>query len=335
MKPTSKPSEESATGSSSEFRRAVIRLTAMYAAGILTILVVFSALIYVLFAQTVTRERLWSDTDIEDSDSIEGDLGEIREHLADILVISDAVIFFVALGLSYGLAKKTLAPLEEAASRQTRFVADAAHELRTPLAVLQTGAEVMLTRERTSVEYQSFLADVLGEVGRLNVLSNDLLFLAKDHQKNTSFTRVRLSDVCLRQIDVMKRYAESKKIVISESIDRDVFVLGKQDDLTRLVVNLLKNAIDYNRPGGSVLLSVKNIGSHVSLVCKDTGRGIAKHDLPHIFERFYKVDSNRAEYAYQGAGLGLAIVQEIVEAHGGTVEVESVVGKGTTFTVFI
>ncbi len=336
-----KQSEESVTGSAkNNFRKAVIRLTGYYAAGMLVVLTTFSLLIYGLFARNVTVEDLRPDheggieVEILNDDYYESNLTQIRENLASILIFSDTVIFLTALFLSYALAKKTLRPLEEAAARQARFVADAAHELRTPLAVLKAGSEVMLRQDRSVAEYKKFISEELDEVHRLSTLSNDLLFLASNRKKQQGpFVSVPLSKICERQIEVMKPYALSKQVSLSGSIENGVSVLGLQDDLTRLVMNILKNAVDYNKAEGSVVLALKKQGAHVVLSCTDTGIGIAEQDVARIFERFFKADNARAGRGGSGTGLGLSIVKEIVEAHRGTIKVRSRLGEGTTIEV--
>lgn len=339
MKPTFKPFAASGTGSSNrEFRRAVLRLTAFYAAGILLLTVAFSASIYLLFDWSVrsvpdpwTRIDPIGSMHSEDSESV---ADEIREHLADILMFADTVVIVLGLGLSYLLARKTIGPLEDAARRQAQFVADAAHELRTPLAVLRAGSEVTLRKERSAEAYRAFIGDVQGEVARLSTLAEDLLFLANDRGPSRSaFGSVSLSRVCETQREMMRGYAESKRVSVSGEIEPDLRVMGREGDLTRLVINLLKNAVDYNVPGGTVSLSLRRSGDMIVLACADTGIGIAADDLPRVFDRFYKADHNRVARKGDGAGLGLAIVRAIVRDHGGTVGVRSEPGAGTTFEV--
>jgi signal transduction histidine kinase len=340
MKNIFKQSEESVTGlARNSFKKAVIRLTVYYAGGILIVLALFSLLIYGLFARNVTIEDLRPEIEdieslVDDDEYYEDNLTQIRENLASILIFSDSFIFLVSIFLAYALAKKTLRPLEEAATRQARFVADAAHELRTPLAVLKAGSEVMLRQDRSTAEYKKFISEELDEVHRLSTLSNDLLFLANNRKKRSvPFSHVPLSKVCERQVEIMKPYALSKQVSLSASIENGLSVSGVQDDLTRLVINLLKNAIDYNKVDGSVVLSLQKRGSNVVLSCVDTGIGIAEKDRERIFERFFKADNARAQRGGSGTGLGLAIVKEIIEAHSGTIKVRSKLGEGTTFEV--
>jgi signal transduction histidine kinase len=210
MKHTYKQSEESATSSKSDgFRSAVLRLTAYYSLGVFTILVVFSVLVYGLFSSSL-------DDDIrEDHERLEVEElfhEDARESLFGILIFSDLVLLAVTIIVSYLLSRKTLAPLQEAHLRQERFVADVAHELRTPLAVMKAGSEVILRQERSADAYQKYAEESLEETERLITLSNDLLFLASNGKENTlkKHTEVSLSSLCKKQIEMMRSYTESK-----------------------------------------------------------------------------------------------------------------------------
>jgi two-component system, OmpR family, sensor histidine kinase CiaH len=244
------------------------------------------------------------------------------------------LLSLVTVGVSYVLARKTLAPLQTAYKRQQRFVADAAHELRTPLAVLKAGSELLLQHNRPGIEYKEFMEESLEEIDRLITLSNDLLFLAHNTElKHCVPVPFLISEVCRTQCAHIRPYALKQGITLETQIEEGITLVGNTHDVARLVLNVLKNAVDYNVKGGSVRCTLARAHSSAVLTIEDTGIGIPTKDIPHIFERFYKADTSRTQKASLGSGLGLAIVKEIVDRELGTIVVTSTVGKGTVFTI--
>jgi two-component system, OmpR family, sensor histidine kinase CiaH len=318
------------------FRGAVLRLTAYYTVGVFCILLTFSFLVYGLFLfgtehefleQEDARTETWEQRETEA-------FREIQDDLFDVLLFLDLVFLLVSIVVSYLLAQRTLAPLSASYQRQKRFVADAAHELRTPLSVIKAGSELLLQHERDSGQYKKFIGESLEEVNRLITLSNDLLFLAQSNESKRGLpTEFSLSEVCTQQVSLILPYAQKKNIAINTDIVQSVLMSGRMGDMARLVLNLLKNAIDYNTEGGSVTLSLTKNASEAVLIVRDTGIGIDAKDLTHIFDRFYKADSSRTQSEEMGSGLGLSMVYEILLDHQGTVTVESKRSEGTTFTL--
>jgi signal transduction histidine kinase len=325
----------------SEFKKATILLTLYYTAGVFIILAIFNVMVYGLFTNNIKtleheNKELLRESELQDDFEFEeNNILEIQDDLLNILLISDAIIIIFALMIAYTSSKKTLAPLETAYKKQTRFVADAAHELRTPLAVIKAGSEVILRKTRTENEYIKFIEESKEEINRLTNLSNDLLFLAQNNKKKeVLFSEFSFSEICKKQINIMRVYADSKKIKINKSIDDNLMIKGNKDDLIRLIINLTKNAIDYNKEKGEITISLKKINNKIILSVIDTGIGIKKEDLTLIFNRFYKADYSRTQNS-SGTGLGLAIIKEIIEEHDGTIKVDSIYNKGTTFTVIL
>ncbi len=227
--------------------------------------------------------------------------------------------------------------LEKAFNRQRRFVADASHELRTPVAAIRSMTDVALKRSEpaSSDEYLSTLQDVNTEVERLGHMINDLLALARsdEDQRLGECEPVRLDTLAMDVAATIEPLADEKNIrLIVEESSEPVVVMGDEVRLIQVMMNLLDNAIKYTNAGGSVSLRVEKQANEASLIVSDTGIGIAPEHLEHIFERFYRVDPARSRAA-GGTGLGLAIVEWIVQAHEGAIQVESEVGVGTTFTV--
>lgn len=222
--------------------------------------------------------------------------------------------------------------LQAAIDDQMRFTADASHELRTPLSVIFTHAEVALNRVRTADDYRETLETCLRAARRMKLLVEDLLVLAR---ADAGKLQLRMVNVDLKQMledcaAMLAPMAAERHVKVCVSGSKTT-VKGDPDRLSQLVTNLMTNAIAYNVEGGKVTAETSTIGQDIVMTIADTGVGISPNDLPHIFERFYRIDKARSR-STGGNGLGLAICKSIVEAHGGTIEVSSRVGTGTTFT---
>ncbi len=226
--------------------------------------------------------------------------------------------------------------LDESFSSQRRFVADASHELRTPVAVIRNKAEVALLRSRSQDEYCTALHSIHAETERLSYLISDLLALARGDEGQARFEReaVRLDTLVEAVTANAQGLAEERGITLSMQVPQPVTLIGDEARLIQVLLNLLDNAIRYTNPGGHVHMSLRTSGAAAQLVVRDTGIGIAPEHLPHIFERFYRADpARRRTGGSSSSGLGLSIVEWVVHAHGGAVAVESRVGRGSSFTV--
>lgn len=226
--------------------------------------------------------------------------------------------------------------LQAAFERERRFTADASHELRTPLAVLKGRIGMLLNRPRTVAEYEDALRELEGEVDRLIRLSTDLLFLARLEQRRLPWQprEVDLSELLHMVAEQILPFAEAKGLRLVEKMPPGLYVSADPDYLIRLFLNLLDNAVKYTPPGGQVTIQAGKEGATARVVISDTGAGIPPEHLPHLFERFYRVEGDRSRQS-GGAGLGLAIAYEIVRWHRGTIEVQSELGRGTSFTVHL
>ncbi|GAA6620744.1 sensor histidine kinase [Scytonema sp. NUACC26] len=231
---------------------------------------------------------------------------------------------------------KMLDRLEAAFEHERRFTADASHELRTPLTVMKGRLGVTLSRARTVEEYESTLQELQREVDRLIRLANGLLFLTRLDQSSSeyrhSLTNVDLNELLEILIEQIQPLAESKNITISVSIDPSLHVPGNSDRLTCLFLNLLDNAIKYTPSDGQITVRAHRERGEAKVTVTNTGKGIEAKHLPHLFERFYRAESDRSRNT-GGSGLGLAIAHEIVRLHRGTICVTSQPNQLTTFTV--
>ena len=225
--------------------------------------------------------------------------------------------------------------LQETIQSSKRFVADASHELRTPLTVLRGELESLAQDTRLEDSVRDRLGSMLEEVDRLAEIVEALLALSRldAGEGRDEWARFNLADLVSTTADQMALLAEDKGVRVICTDLRDVTVQGNQARLKQVIVNLLDNAIKYTPKGGSVRLRVTDEAGCGVLEFTDQGVGIPAEALPHVFERFYRVDHSRSREQGGGVGLGLSIVKSICAAHDASIEVTSVWGKGSTFRV--
>ncbi|HET6426162.1 MAG TPA: ATP-binding protein, partial [Planctomycetaceae bacterium] len=215
-----------------------------------------------------------------------------------------------------------------------QFTADAAHEIRTPLAVIRSAAEVALHSPRSESYYQECLHSIAEDTNRLTTLSDQLLLLAKE---DAGLAECPLEDIdlapLLEQVATdLEPLADEKSVTIIRQKLQSCQVRGDTQRLRRVFLNLVDNAIKFTPAGGEISLCLTGRDNLAVVTVADTGCGIPAPHLPHVFERFYRVDASR-DRATGGAGLGLAISRAIIHRHGGEIRVASREGRGTTITV--
>lgn len=217
---------------------------------------------------------------------------------------------------------------------QRRFVDYAAHEMQTPLTVLQGNLEVALLKARASEEYREALINNLEQVGRLITLTRSLLTLAKftGDKPPVHLVPLALEPLIHDLVDDLTILADERRITLSLESQSVPLVLGDAQWLKQALINLLDNALRYTPSCGAVTVRLQAAGEGVAVAIEDTGHGIEPDHLPHLFERFYRTDWARAKDS-GGTGLGLSIVKGIAEAHGGGISVTSQVDKGSVFTL--
>jgi heavy metal sensor kinase len=222
--------------------------------------------------------------------------------------------------------------LERSFAEVRRFTADASHELRTPLTVIRTEAEVALARSLSEADYQQLLGSILEECERLARLTDQLLALAReDAAARQACAPVDLAALVRGVEETMRPLAESRGLQLEVEAAGPLVVHGDGARLRQVLYNVLDNALKYT-PQGTVRVRGTRRGDAVVLTVQDTGIGIPAEHLPRVFDRFYRVDRARSR-EQGGTGLGLSIARSIVTAHGGTIELESTPGEGTTCTV--
>jgi heavy metal sensor kinase len=239
------------------------------------------------------------------------------------------------LGRLAGTLNEMLGRLETAFRRITQFTADASHELRTPVSVIRTSAELALSKPRAEDEYRETLSLILSETEKVSELIQQLLDLARADSGFTEFALVPtdlgppLRDAC-RQASFL---AQSKQITFRQDLPKDsVWIAGESSALEKLFLIVLDNAVKYTPSGGEIDVCLKWNEQFASVEIRDTGIGIAPADIPHVFDRFYRVDRVRSRES-GGTGLGLAIGRWIAQAHRGDIGVHSELSKGSTFEI--
>ncbi len=239
------------------------------------------------------------------------------------------------LGQLAGVLNSTFSRLEAAFTRQARFTADAAHELRTPLAVMLTHTQNSLAGDDLTDEHREAFGACQRAAQRMRRLTESLLVLARLDSGSipAQGEPSDLAPVIRDAIELLHPLASRQALILSEEITASYSTINAEQ-IGQVATNLISNAIFYNRPGGEVRVTLASAADGVRLTVSDTGQGIAAADLPHIFERFYRADRARSSAA-GNVGLGLSISQAIITAHGGSITVTSVQAHGSTFTVHL
>jgi len=239
------------------------------------------------------------------------------------------------LGQLASTLNRMLTRLEEAFKREKQFTADASHELRSPLGIIQGEATLALKKDRNPEEYRKSLEAIAKETENMSSILKKLLFLARNEDnKRLDFEKVNLKKLLTELADPIELLCEDKSLNFQIDAKEDLIVKGDEVSLRELYINLLNNAIQYTPRGGTITVTLTHAGNNARVTVKDTGIGIPEEHIKHIFERFYRVDKSRSR-SEGNIGLGLSICQRIVELHGGKMEVESKVGVGSTFTVLM
>jgi signal transduction histidine kinase len=253
--------------------------------------------------------------------------------LGRLLLLCGLLTILGATGGGIFLAQRALRPAHLAFQRQQEFIADAAHELRTPLTLLRANAEVLLRgRERLDPDDALLLEDIVVESAHMGALANNLLLLARldAGQESLNHDVVDLTDVAGGIVRQARSFATEQGVALSlEQPVGPALVLGDETLLNETALILIDNAIKYNKPGGTVSVTVDSDERQVRLRVQDTGVGISPEHLVHLGERFYRPDKARSR-ELGGAGLGLSIARSIIGAHSGTLSLTSIPNQGTT-----
>ena len=258
------------------------------------------------------------------------------EKATTIMAGLGLLALIIATIVGHILSGKAMVPLKAAYEKQRQFAADASHELRTPLAVVMASAELLQNDPSIKSPFlKQVVEDVHDEVKKMTKLVGDLLVVARSDNKALKLkpSKFDLGAVAAQTARLMQPLAEQKNIaIIAENLPKTMIHADEQK-IRQLVLILVDNAVKYTPDGGKVTLEFRNAEKgKVCLAVSDTGIGIAPEDQEKVFDRFYRVDKARSR-EMGGNGLGLAIAQEIVELHHGSIAIDSALGQGTTFLV--
>jgi len=253
------------------------------------------------------------------------------------IIVGGLIIGMVSIIVaSYFLARRAMIPIQAAWEKQQQFVADASHELRSPITGIHSNAELMLRHPQQTIEEQSHrITTIMKESSRMTKLISSLLTLARSDADKAELQLAPLdfSEVVEAVAEHFKPLEEINKVSLTIQVKKGIELVADKERLHQLIVILLDNAFKYTPEGGQIFLSCDHDDKYALVVVQDSGCGIAAEHIPHIFDRFFRGDKARSRDK-GGTGLGLAIAKWIVEKHGGKISVESP-GKGTTFQVAI
>lgn len=326
------------------FTRARFKLTAWYLLIIMCISITFSAVIYEMLSHEVARfeqlqrfriERRLGKSPIPPTLTNPELLEETNQRILLMLIFVNAGILVLAGGFGYFLAGRTLTPIKAMVDEQNQFISDASHELRTPLTSLKSNLEVHLRdKELTLSDAKTLISQNIEDVNRLQSLADALLQLTQYQKPNGNlvFENISIQEIVQEAIRKVQPLARKKHITLKNKV-KDYKITAYKFGLIDILVILLDNAVKYSSNNKEVLVDASKSDGYLDLTVQDFGIGIEDKDLPHIFDRFYRVDSARTNTKAGGYGLGLSIAQKITDAHHGTINVVSKYGEGSTFTV--
>lgn len=329
------------------FDQARLKLTLWYLLIIMSISVSFSIFIYRLLQNEIKRiavvqqELMEGQYEVPEATSSikhiplvfdQEILDDSRKRILYVLFMVNGAVLIISGGLGYLLAGETLKPIQDMVEDQNRFISDASHELRTPLTALKSTMEVTIRDKRlTLAEAKTVIEESISEVDKLHKLSDDLLKLARSQHTNEVpyFKKVELDKILQQASRKVTALAAKKKIKIEISAPKQS-IEAEPDTLQQVFVIALDNAIKYSPSGTSVQILSQKKKDVVEVSVIDQGVGIARRDIPHIFDRFYRTDNARSKTDTGGYGLGLSIAQQIMIAHHGRIVVRSKPKHGTT-----
>ncbi|BCL83581.1 histidine kinase [Ktedonobacteria bacterium brp13] len=255
-------------------------------------------------------------------------LTQLFKTFSIVWVIIVGVVFL----LSLCFANLSIRPIEESIKKQKQFIADASHELKTPLAIISANMDAIeASGEETVNSQKEWISYIRSEVSRMGKLVGDLLYLAKAEDAKENLITFDLSIVCETAVASMEAIMYEKNRHLSMGIEKDVSVRGDMERIKQAVLILLDNAAKYTDENGDIHVTLQKLKQHAIFRVKNTGKGIPPEDVPRIFDRFYRPDSSRSKDS-GGFGLGLSIAKSIVERAGGKISAQSNLGL-TTFSI--
>ena len=316
------------------FGRARLRLTLIYIALFALVLGVFSVVFYVGFA-TVLAPTFDVGPDLTNEQAAEAVYQATIEQIGVALAAAYLVVVAVVGLVAWALASRTLRPIREAHLQQRRFVADASHEVRTPLAAIRATAEEALGRDAPVDELRGALSGIEVSAERLSRLTNDLLLLARTDERLIDRKPERI-DLSVLTAETLEEFAGANPDAARPqlALEADLLVSADPDDVRRIILNLVDNAVRYGRGSENrVRVTTRHTDGDAIVEVNDAGPGIGTIDLERIFQPFFRVRADAD--TPDGSGLGLAIARSLAERNGGRLSAASQVGAGSTFRLVL
>ena len=334
------------------FRSTTLRLTSVYLIILMSISLVFSFGLYQVGSDELERgirkpnaavERLLRTLRTSEAASVKivlediqnQEISDAQNRLRNNLILINLFILFAGGLLSYVLARRSLEPIEQAHEAQSRFTADASHELRTPITAMRAETEISLTDPKLTLKQaKKQLESNIEELDKLTDLSENLLQLARLDGDEIDKEKVELDAMIAEAVSRIQTKADKKKQSIEVSGEENIEFNANHPVLVGAIVTLLDNASKYSGENSKIEVKKKLQKGSVAISISDNGSGVDKRDLPFIFDRFYRADQSRIKTAetQNGYGIGLSLAKAAVEAHKGSINVQSS-KKGTTFTI--
>lgn len=329
-----------------QLKPTTVRLTLSYLAIIMVMSIGFSVVLYRTSSRELSRQipprslvigpngmQSFSTGGLQGyTDFFQQRIDQGRQQLLTNLLLLNVGTLAGGAFLSYYLARRTLQPIERAMEAQSRFTSDASHELRTPLAAIKAENEVALRGSSLTLgRAKEVLASNLEEITRLQQLSDGLLQLTAGRQ-HVPLKPVWLDEVGAEAMNQIIAPAQAKDIAIDDTLPH-IRIMADPQSLSQALVILLDNAIKYSPKKSTIHLEGKTLAKHALINVRDEGIGIAASHLPHVFNRFYRVDQSRTSQRVKGYGLGLSIAKRLVEQQHGAIAAISELDKGSSFTL--
>ena len=256
-------------------------------------------------------------------------------ELLKTFIVIGCISLIVLLLISIYLTNKSIIPIKETFEKQKQFIADASHELKTPLAIIKTNTSLILSQPDDTIKNQSkWINYINSQTDRMSVLINEMLSLAKmDTAENQlPLSHINLSKIVESMLLMFDAIIYENNINLETNISKDLFVNGDKESLKKLFSIIMDNAIKHTNKQGTITVSLFTYKNKIKMIIRNTGEGIASENLERVFERFYRVDNSR-DRETGGYGLGLSIASSIVKQHNGKIYAKSKVGEFTSFIV--
>ena len=326
------------------YKSATLKMTVQYLALVMAISLIFSAVIYHFATDALAwglhnqTARIYEEFPVFSDNPFfvhDNDVDISAHRILLNLAYFNVLVLVVAGFVSYWLARLTLRPIEAASEQQKRFVADASHELRTPVTALKMSTEVaLMDTNAPKSDLRQALASNLEEANKLEILLNSLLRLShlESNGMELHMAKIAVTDLVRLALERVEKSAAAKRISIN-TVSTNGAVAGDEASLIQVLVILLDNAIKYSPVGSTVTITSQAKGNDTVVTVSDHGAGIKKEALEHVFDRFYRADNARS--GDNGYGLGLAIAKHIMDLHHGTITLASTHGKGTRASIVL